>query len=147
MLKKTSKKKPAATKGKASPGKPTLKKRTVAKTSTPIVAKVIKLSVPKAPFKQSELFSTLAEQCDLSKKQAKMVFEILSAIAKVHLVKNGPGEFTIPGLLKMRSVVKAATKAKKGRNPFTGEEIMIKAKPASRVLKLKAVKKFKDQVN
>lgn len=41
---------------------------------------------------------------------------------------------------------KPATKAKKGRNPFTGEEIMIKAKSARRVVKVRVLKKFKSEL-
>jgi nucleoid DNA-binding protein len=33
---------------------------------------------------------------------------------------------------------------KKGRNPFTGEEMMFKAKPASRVVKIQPLKKLKE---
>jgi nucleoid DNA-binding protein len=54
--------------------------------------------------------------------------------------------FTVPGLLKMRVVKKPATKARKGVNPFTGEEMMFKAKPASKVVKVAALKGLKDMV-
>jgi len=52
--------------------------------------------------------------------------------------RGGPGIFTIPGLLKMRVAKKAATKERMGRNPFTGEEMMFKAKPASKTVKVSA---------
>jgi nucleoid DNA-binding protein len=54
--------------------------------------------------------------------------------------------FTVPGLLKMRVVKKAATKARKGINPFTGEEMMFKAKDASKTVKVAALKGLKDMV-
>jgi len=111
-----------------------------------IVAKVPKLTTPKAPYKKSEFFSVLAEQSGLAKKEVKLVVESIEAIIKVHLLKNGPGQFTLPGVFKMTAVTKPATKAKKGRNPFTGEEIMIKAKPARRVVKVRILKKFKTAV-
>ena len=65
---------------------------------------------------------------------------------KLHLVKNGPGQFVLPGLFKMTVVTKPATKARKGTNPFTGEEMMFKAKPARRVVKVRVLKKFKAEI-
>ena len=54
--------------------------------------------------------------------------------------------FTVPGLLKLRVVKKPARKARKGTNPFTGEEMMFKAKPATKVVKVSALKGLKDMV-
>ena len=54
--------------------------------------------------------------------------------------------FTIPGLMKLRVVKKPATKARKGINPFTGEEMMFKAKPASKAVKATVLKGLKDMV-
>lgn len=65
---------------------------------------------------------------------------------KVHLIKNGPGQFMLPGLFKMTVATKPATKARKGKNPFTGEEMMFKAKPARRVVKVRVLKKFKAEI-
>ena len=58
--------------------------------------------------------------------------------------KNGVGEFTIPALMKLSVKHKPATKARKGTNPFTGEEMMFKAKPAKRVVKVRPLKKLKE---
>jgi nucleoid DNA-binding protein len=46
----------------------------------------------------------------------------------------------------MRTVNKPATKARKGKNPFTGEEITIKAKPASRKVRIRAMKGLNDNI-
>ena len=48
--------------------------------------------------------------------------------------------------MKMRVVKKKATKARKGVNPFTGEEMMFKAKPATKVVKVAPLKGLKDMV-
>ena len=40
----------------------------------------------------------------------------------------------------------SAKKARKGVNPFTGEEMMFKAKPASKAVKALALKGLKDMV-
>ena len=60
--------------------------------------------------------------------------------------RGAAGMFTVPGLLKMRVVKKPARKARKGVNPFTGEEMMFKAKPASKTVKVAALKGLKDMV-
>ncbi|NNC55586.1 MAG: integration host factor, partial [Pseudomonadales bacterium] len=54
------------------------------------------------------------------------------------------GEFVLPGLLKVNTVKKPARKARKGINPFTGEETMFKAKPASIAVKVRPLKKLKE---
>ena len=62
------------------------------------------------------------------------------------LGKRGPGIYTIPGLMKLTVVRKPATKARKGINPFTGEETVFKAKPARNVIKIRPLKNLKDMV-
>jgi len=121
-------------------------KKAVKAKAEKIVTKAPKLSVPKTPHKKSEFFNVLAEQSGLVKKEVTKVVESIEAIIKAHLLKNGPGQFTFPGVFKMTAITKPATKAKKGRNPFTGEEITIKAKPARRVVKVRVLKKFKTAV-
>ena len=56
------------------------------------------------------------------------------------------GQFILPGLMKIEVKRKPATKARKGINPFTGEETMFKAKPARNVVKVRPLKKLKDMV-
>ncbi|MEM7281726.1 MAG: HU family DNA-binding protein, partial [Pseudomonadota bacterium] len=53
---------------------------------------------------------------------------------------------TVPGLMKIKSVKKPATKARKGINPFTGEEMMFKAKPARKAVKVLPLKGLKEMV-
>ena len=91
-----------------------------------------------------QLYNLIAERTDLSKKQVLSVFEELSNIMEGCLKKRGIGEFSLPKLAKFVVKQKPATKARKGINPFTGEEMMIKAKPASRVVKVRPLKKTKE---
>ena len=58
--------------------------------------------------------------------------------------KSSAGEFTVPGLMKLIVKSKPAKKARKGINPFTGEEMTFKAKPAQRVVKVRTLKKLKE---
>ena len=101
----------------------------------------------KKPPTKSEIYTTIADDTGLTKKDVAAVFESLSGLIKKNLGgRGGPGIFTVPGLLKMRVVKKAATKARQGVNPFTGEEMMFKAKPASKTVKVAALKGLKDMV-
>ena len=52
----------------------------------------------------------------------------------------------MPGLLKLKRISKPATKARKGINPFTKEEMMFKAKPARNVVKALPLKSLKEMV-
>ena len=58
--------------------------------------------------------------------------------------KGAVEKFVLPGLLKMTVKKVAAKKARKGISPFTGEEIMFKAKPASRKVKILPLKNLKE---
>ena len=101
----------------------------------------------KKPPTKSEIYTTIADDTGLTKKDVAAVFESLSGQIEKNLGgRGGPGLFTVPGLLKMRVVKKPATKARKGVNPFTGEEMMFKAKPASKTVKVAALKGLKDMV-
>ncbi|MEN9580424.1 MAG: hypothetical protein RJA70_3433, partial [Pseudomonadota bacterium] len=90
----------------------------------------------KDKFTKSQILAELSEKTGLSKKDVGNVLEELSGLIERHVKKKGPGEFTLPGLLKISTIHKKAQKARKGVNPFTGEEAMFKAKPARTVIKV-----------
>jgi nucleoid DNA-binding protein len=98
------------------------------------------------PMTKSAVYQQLAESTKLPRKQVSEVFDALTALIKRELGKKGPGVFTLPGLLKLRLVRKPATKAKKGRNPFTGQEMMIKAKPARNAVRARALKTLNEMI-
>lgn len=96
---------------------------------------------------KSQILSSIAEDTGLTKKEVTAVMDSLAEHAQAHLQKKGSGEFSIPSLgIKLRRVIKPARKARKGVNPFTGEEIMIKAKPATTSVKATVLKALKDSV-
>ena len=97
-----------------------------------------------APTK-SEILAHIAKDTELSKRQAGAVFESLNGLIKKSL--RGSGLFTIPGLLKLKVVKKPATKARDGVNPFTGQKMTFKAKPASKKVRAVALKSLKSMVN
>ena len=104
-----------------------------------------KAAAKKAPTK-TEILNSIAEQTELSKKDVAAVFDALAGDIGKALGKRGPGTFSIPGLCKILVQRKPATKARKGINPFTGEETMFKAKPARNVVKIRPLKNLKDMV-
>jgi DNA-binding protein HU-beta len=94
---------------------------------------------------KSELVQKIAGEVDgLSNKQVKGVMEALCNVGYKELKKNGM--FQIPGFAKFVVVKKAATKARKGINPFTGEPTTFKAKPARKIVRARPVKAAKDAV-
>ena len=95
---------------------------------------------------KSQIFGELAESNELTRKQVMGMFDNLAGMIKKDLGKKGPGVFTVPGLMKIKVVRKPATKARKGVNPFTGEPMVFKAKPARNVVKVLALKGLKDMV-
>ena len=97
-----------------------------------------------APSK-SEIVAQLCKDAELSRKQVAAVFESLSGIIKKSL--RGAGLFTLPGLLRMKVVKKPATKEREGINPFTKEKMIFKAKPASKKVRVLALKSLKSMVN
>ncbi len=100
----------------------------------------------KSPTK-SEIYAAIVADTGMTRKDIAAVFDSLNTQIKKNLSGRGAsGTFTIPGLLKMRVVNKPARKARQGINPFTGEEMMFKAKPASKVVKVSALKGLKDMV-
>ena len=101
----------------------------------------------KKPPTKSEIYATIVDDTGLARKDVAAVFDSLNGQIKKSLGgRGGSGMFSVPGLLKMRVVKKPAKKARKGINPFTGEEMMFKAKPASKVVKISALKGLKDMV-
>ena len=95
---------------------------------------------------KSEIFGILAESSGMSKKEVVALFDNLHELINLDLSKKGPGVFNFPGLMKVVRVVKPATKARKGINPFTKEPTTFKAKPARNVVKVRVLKGLKEMV-
>ncbi len=136
MARKKATKKPAARK--------TAAKKTTVRKAAPAKKASAGASAVKEVFNQSQIYSYISDTTELSKKEVKEVFESLSNLIHRHLKKRGPGEFKIPGLMKLVVKRKPATKARKGTNPFTGEAMTFKAKPARNIVKVRPLKKLKE---
>lgn len=100
----------------------------------------------KKPMNKTEVIDALGEATGLTKQQVIGVFGELSGLIKKNLDEQGPGIFTIPDLLQIKVVRKPATEEHKGVNPFTKEEMIVKAKPATNSVKLLPLKGLKAMV-
>jgi nucleoid DNA-binding protein len=94
------------------------------------------------PLTQTQLASAVAERADVTKADAKRV---LAALDEIVLEEIGNAQkVRIGGLVQLTPRVKPAQKKRKGRNPATGEEIEIAAKPASVDLRARPLAKAKE---
>jgi DNA-binding protein HU-beta len=103
-------------------------------------------SFPKAaaPRTKSGVLDAVSTATGLPRKHVGKVLGALAALVAVDMARHGG--FTLPGLAKMKVVKKAATKARKGINPFTKEPTIFKAKPARKLVKIRPLKALKDAV-
>lgn len=88
------------------------------------------------PMTKSEVLSYLADKTGVTKKQAGVFVEEFVKLA----YKEAKKDFVIPGLGKL---VISSRKKRMGRNPQTGESIVI---PARKVLKFRIAKQAKDAI-
>jgi len=116
-----------------------------AKSATKKMA-TVKMPSIKDPLSKSGMIRTITDVTCLAKKDVVSVLDCFTQVIEKHVKSGGPGKFVLPGLMKISVVKKPARPARKGVNPFTGEEIMIKARPAYKAVKIKALKKLKEMV-
>lgn len=106
-------------------------------------------TVKAIPEKQTkgQILKSISEITGLSGPEVKAVFSAASHLSKCHLTKRGSGEFSYPELgIKVVRKTKPATKKRPGRNPLTGESIMIPAKPKREVVRARLLKSLKEVV-
>ena len=136
--KKTAKKKTAKKKVTRTAAKKKTTKKAAAKK--PAAKKIT--GSPTARTK-SQMFNTIAEATEMSRKEVTTVFSALESMIVADLKKG-----TYVKLMGMKMTVKKkpARKARMGVNPFTGEAMTVKAKPASKAVKVRALKALNDQI-
>jgi DNA-binding protein HU-beta len=93
---------------------------------------------------KSQLIEKIAVETEVAKKDVKGVLETLATVGYKELKKSGV--FLVPGFAKFVVIKKPATKARSGTNPFNGEPMMFKAKPARKIVRARPVKAAKDAV-
>ena len=100
------------------------------------------------PRTKSQIFSDIAGSTELTKREVASVFDAMNGLMKKDLGRRGPGQFTVPGLMKVVKVHKPRRAARKNvPNPFRPGEMMdIAAKPAKNVVKVRPLKALKEMV-
>jgi DNA-binding protein HU-beta len=93
---------------------------------------------------KSQLIEKIAAETEVAKKDVKGVLETLATVGYKELKKAGV--FLVPGFAKFVVIKKPATKARQGTNPFNGEPMTFKAKPARKIVRARPVKAAKDAV-
>jgi nucleoid DNA-binding protein len=105
-----------------------------------------KQTAAKKPMNKTEIVAALCEATGLTKQQVSELFDELAGLIKKNLDEQGPGVFTIPDLLQIKVVRKPATEEHKGINPFTKQEMIVKAKPARNLFRMVPLKGLKAMV-
>lgn len=140
--KKAPKKRKAPGKKKAPKRKPA-KKKAAAPAAAPIQRSTGLIT---KKLTKSGILNELSQNTGWARKQVAGMLEELESLIGRHIKKGGIGEFTLPGLLKVRAVQRPATPQRVGRNPATGAEIIIPPKPASVRVRVSALKRLKSMV-
>ena len=105
-----------------------------------------KASAVKEAMTKTAILAEISENTGLTRREVSAVFDELSSVIERHVKKRSVGQFTLPGLLKIKTVKKPARAARRGvPNPFRPGELMdIAAKPATTKVKVLPLKKLKE---
>ena len=102
-------------------------------------------STEKKALSKAALIGEIADRTGLTRRQVTEVFDVLPLVIQKEVGPDGPGLFTLPGLLKFVRVHKPAVKGGPRPNPFKPGEMMVtKDKPETIVIKLRALKGLKN---
>ena len=127
------------TKAVAKKATPANYKKAAATPSKPTAVKPISTA-----FNKSSLITHLAELAAVEVKAVRAIMASLEATILASVHKKGLGSFMLPGLLKINVVNVPAKKKRTGIDPFTKQERVFAAKPATVKIKTRALKKLKD---
>ena len=124
-------------------------KKSSKKAATKIKASAVparKTPAIKKKYTKTEILNEISKNTSVSKKEVAAVLEELGVVIERHIKKRAVGEFTLPGLLKIKSVAHPARPARKNvPNPFRPGELMdIARKPATTRVKVLPLKKLKE---
>ena len=110
------------------------------------LAKPLKAGAASKARSKGEVFRTIGDLVGVHRRDVAAVFAGLGALIKADLGKGGSGAFKVPGLMRITVKRKPATKARMGINPFTKEQVMLKAKPARNVVRVRPLAGLKEMV-
>ena len=118
-----------------------MKKKAAKSAKKPAAMKPVTQALSK-----SGLVSHISQHTGVDTKSTRAVLEALEQTMHSAVSKKGAGLFTMPGAFKMTATAVPAKPKRKGIDPFTGQEKMFAAKPASRKIRATALKKLKDML-
>ena len=110
------------------------------------LSKPLKTSAASKARSKGDVFRTIGDLVGVHRRDVAAVFAGLGALIKADLGKGGSGAFKVPGLMRVTVKRKPATKARMGINPFTKEQVMLKAKPARNVVRVRPLAGLKEMV-
>jgi nucleoid DNA-binding protein len=110
------------------------------------LAKPVKVAAASKARSKGDVFRTIGDAVGVHRRDVAAVFAGLGALIKADLGKGGSGAFKVPGLMRITVKRKPATKARMGINPFTKEQVMLKAKPARNVVRVRPLAGLKEMV-
>lgn len=120
------------------------------KSTAKAAPKPAKITAASKQRKKTEIFTVIADNVGISRKQVAGVFDVLGRMMAADLAKPSADKnkvFVVPGMMKVAAIYKAATKAAQKPNPFKpGEMMTVKAKPARTVIKIRPLKGLKQMV-
>lgn len=140
---KRKKKKKSKDETKSSKSSKSKKSSKSSKEKTTRTKKVKKIPAITEKFTKASLREFISCETGIEKRDVNKVINAFEEVIMGSIGKKGLGEFTWPTMMKVVTKKKPATKARKGINPFTGEECMFKAKPATTVVKVRPLVKLK----
>ena len=106
----------------------------------------MKTTAISSKMSKAAVLTELAQATNLTRAEVGAVLDGMELLIQRHIKKRSVGEFTIPGLVKIKKVRKKATRRRMGRNPKTGEQIQIPARPAYNRIRVSALGKLKKMV-
>jgi nucleoid DNA-binding protein len=123
------------------------KKRTATRPTKKVdLTKPLRIGAASKTRSKSDVFSTISEHVGVARRDVAAVFHALGSMIKADLSKSGSGVFKVPGLMRVTVKRKPATKARPGINPFTKEPIILKAKPARNVVRIRPLASLREMV-
>jgi hypothetical protein len=122
-------------------------RKTAARPMKQAAKKPARIGPAHKPRSRSEVYGTIANHVGISKRDVAAVFDTMGQMIGADLSRSGPGQFSVPGMMRVLVQRKPATKASVRPNPFKpGEMMTVKAKPARNVVKVRALKGLKTLV-
>lgn len=129
---------------KRSRTKKTTRKRTSAKAEPEAGNAKGKGTSPTKPPTSAQVAAHVAEEADITKKQARAAMTAIAAMMRDTLTSGGT--FVLPGIARASIEERPATAARIGRHPITKQEIQVPAGEATRIVRVRVTRRLREEV-